>query len=65
MSTLAVALVAVSLVFDVSGQLLFKTGLNRLARHEGATIDLGFWVALSRSPWLAAEIGRASCRERV
>jgi drug/metabolite transporter (DMT)-like permease len=51
MSALALILVLISVVLDVSGQLLFKIGLNRL---EAQGIDAGrhFWLALARSPWL-------------
>jgi drug/metabolite transporter (DMT)-like permease len=55
MSFLTLVLVAASLVLDVSGQVLFKLGLNRL---EAQGIDAGadFWLALARSPWLIGGI---------
>ncbi|MEO8559799.1 MAG: hypothetical protein ABI439_12100 [Rhodospirillales bacterium] len=51
MTALAIILVVLSLVLDVSGQVMFKLGLNKL---EAQGIDAGahFWLAVARSPWL-------------
>ncbi len=51
MTVLAIILVLLSLVLDVTGQVMFKLGLNKF---EAQGIDAGahFWLAVARSPWL-------------
>lgn len=51
MTGLVVLLVAVSLILDISGQLLFKIGLNKL-EEQGIDAGAHFWLAIARSPWL-------------
>jgi drug/metabolite transporter (DMT)-like permease len=52
LSALAAFLVGLSLVLDVSGQLLFKAGLNRAGEGIADAGGRAFWLALARSPLL-------------
>jgi uncharacterized membrane protein len=52
MTAVILALVALTVLFDVIGQLAFKIGLDRLPELAGGFSLMGFWQQLLKAPLL-------------
>lgn len=52
MNILAWLLLALAILLEVAGQVLFKFGLERLPPEDAEGGSMAFWRALPRNPWV-------------
>ena len=52
MTLLLAFLIALSVIFDVSGQICFKRGVDSLPKHEGRNYVWLLWRSATVAPWL-------------